>query len=121
MKINNIGFVMVLLMVLFTGCDKIEAPYLINKGPVEGGGGETGKRVILLEEFTGHACVNCPEAALLLNDLKTLYGEQLLVISVHAGFFAMPLGELTADYRTAAGTAINDYFGVTANPSGMVS
>lgn len=109
-------------MALWGSCDKVEEPFLINKGPVgSGGGGEAGKRVILVEEFTGHRCTNCPEAAVELANLKAQYGEQLLVVAIHAGFFAWPLDEFTADYQTEAGTAISDYFGLSSNPSGMVS
>ena len=121
MKRFNIYIMMLFTAGLFFSCDKVEEPYLINKGPVGSGGGETGKRVILVEEFTGHRCTNCPEAAIELANLKAQYGEQMLIIAVHAGFFAMPLGEFTADYRTDAGNTINDFFGVAANPSGMVN
>lgn len=121
MKTLRIFMMTLLAAAMFMGCDKVEEPYLVNKGPVGSGGGEVGKRVILVEEFTGHRCTNCPEAALELANLKALYGEQLLIVAVHAGWFATPLGEFTADYQTEAGTTINDYFGVQANPSGMVS
>ena len=122
MKTLRIFILTIMAAGLFFGCDKIEEPYLINKGPVGSGGGEAGKRVILVEEFTGHRCTNCPEAAIELANLKAQYGEQLLTIAVHAGFFAWPLGsEFPADYQTEAGTAINDFFGVQSNPSGMVS
>jgi thiol-disulfide isomerase/thioredoxin len=121
MKRLNIYIMMLLTAVLFFSCDKVDEPYLINKGPVGSGGGETGKRVILVEEFTGHRCTNCPEAAIELANLKAQYDDQMIIIAVHAGFSAMPLGEFTADYRTDAGNTLNDFFGVTANPSGMVS
>lgn len=107
---------------MFFGCDKVEEPFLINKGPAGSGGGETGKRVVLVEEFTGHYCTNCPEASLQLNTYKELYGDQMIVVAIHAGWVAYPYGgDYAADYQTTAGTTLNDYFGVNANPSGMVS
>lgn len=122
MKTIRIFLMTLLVAGMFLGCDKVEEPYLINKGPVGSSGGETGKRVVLVEEFTGHYCPNCPEASLQLQTYKALYGDQIIVIAIHAGWVAYTYGgDFTADYQTPAGTELNSYFGVSANPSGMVS
>jgi len=80
------------------------------------------ERVILLEEFTGHTCVNCPEATHLAHDLKETYGEQLLLLSIHAGELAEPSDSpFEADFRTAPGTAIYNEFAPIGVPTGMVN
>ncbi len=79
-------------------------------------------RVILLEEFTGHTCVNCPEATKLAHDLKQSYGEKLLLLSIHAGSLAEPSGApYEADFRTTPGTAIFNHFAPIGVPTGMVN
>jgi thiol-disulfide isomerase/thioredoxin len=42
-------------------------------------------RRVLLEDFTGHTCNNCPAAAVIAEGLQTFYGEdQLILVGVHA-------------------------------------
>lgn len=130
---KNIRYLFIVLIASFflITCDDIEAPYLI---PV--GGADTSEcpvpdfphihnpvKKVLLEDYTGHTCVNCPTAALLAHDLEESLGDQLVVIAVHAGFFAMPLGgDFDTDFRTEAGTTWDGFFGISAvgNPNGMV-
>jgi hypothetical protein len=124
-------FIFVLFLFILTSCDEIEEPYTI---PV--GGSDTTEcplpefphihdpvKRVLLEDYTGHTCVNCPTAANMAHELQTSLIDRLVIIGVHAGFFAMPLGgNYTADFRTEAGTAWDDFFGISkvGNPNGMV-
>ena len=79
-------------------------------------------RVVLLEEFTGHLCVNCPEATKLSNDLKETYGNKLLLLAIHAGDLAEPsTAPYDNDLRTTAGTSIYNYFAPIGVPTGMVN
>ncbi len=107
---------------LISACEKIDPPY---KETNEGGGGDTTAlvRKVLLEDYTGHQCVNCAGAAITSHELKELYKGQLVLMAVHAGPFAEPMPNtlFTADYRTEAGNQWNDYFGVQQYPSGMVN
>ena len=106
--------------IVITACDIIEEPYMSNPGG-NGSNGEVARKV-LLEEFTGHQCPNCPEGSSTAEALKELFGDQLIIISIHAGFFARTTApDFLADYRTAAGNEISAYFGVAYNPVGMVN
>lgn len=129
----RIAVILPLMVFLFSACDKIEEPYLVSTGTIDTAAcpapefpvtGNPVKRV-LLEDYTGHTCVNCPGAAVIAHDLKEQYGDQLVVIAVHAGFFAKPntSGNYTYDFRTTAGTAWDDQFGIgkIGNPNGMVN
>jgi hypothetical protein len=110
--------VSILLFVL--SCDKIEAPYK-NTGDF-GGGTEVTTRKVLLEDYTGHRCVNCPDAAKLAGELKALYGERLIIIGVHAGFFAAPAAPpFELDMRSEVGNAWNNHFNIQAYPSGLIN
>jgi hypothetical protein len=93
---------------------------------VEGRDYCNGNKKVLLEDYTGHGCNNCPEAAVIAHELKDFFCERVVIISVHAGYFAQPYlnGDslLSEDFNTEAGTAWDDYFGVSAmgNPNGLV-
>lgn len=115
----TLGFALTWL--LMTSCDKIEGPYT-EEIPVDTTSGEHQKR-ILLEDYTGHLCPNCPDAAVLAENLKNNFGNKLVVMAVHAGWFARSAGEFTADYTTAAGNEWDTFFGISnaGNPNGMVN
>lgn len=80
-------------------------------------------RRVLLEDFTGQRCVNCPTAHEIAHNLQEYYGDdKLITVAVHAGFFALPIGEpYNYDFRTEAGNAYESFFGVQTYPSGMVN
>jgi hypothetical protein len=121
------------------GCDKVDAPY--REEVVAPDFCSTGiddsipNKKVLVEDYTGHGCGNCPDAGIYLNDtLKPLYNHCLVVISVHAGFFAgtcpnalvclsmpnPPAGSFETDFNTVPGSAWNTFFGISGNPKGMV-
>jgi thiol-disulfide isomerase/thioredoxin len=116
MKKQKIFLIFSILSLLIVSCDKIDPPYTeaIQKP-------DTDKKV-LLEDFTGHKCVNCPSAHEIAHQLQDAYGkENLVVVAIHAGFFAETSSEpFTYDFRTEAGTAYESFFQVQAYPSGMV-
>ncbi|MCG3167732.1 MAG: hypothetical protein POELPBGB_03527 [Bacteroidia bacterium] len=118
----------------FSACDIIEPPY------TEGNGVDTvlcppqdfetvtnHTRKILVEDYTGHTCGNCPRAAETAASLINTYGEQVVVMAVHVGFFAQPKNNpdssYAADYRTEFGNELNTFFGNDAAglPNGMVN
>ena len=74
-------------------CDKVDAPYLehIQTYLDTTQTSDTSyKRIALLEDFTGHKCVNCPQAAQLAKNLQLAHKGQIVVVEIHAGFFAVP-------------------------------
>ncbi len=107
---------------VFAACDKIEEPYKNtgqNGDPVE----ETTRKV-LLEEYTGHTCVNCPRAAITASELKALYGDRLILLSVHVGPLAAPgLNPFTKDFRSDVGNAWDAFFSVSSSgvPLGIIN
>ncbi len=113
---------MILFMgLVFSGCDVIDPPYTENPNNDD----DTTEKVrkILLEDYTGFTCKNCPIAHSLANDLQSIYGSQLVVISIHAGGYAEPTDDHPYDFRTAAGDELDDFFGVSriGNPNGTVN
>ena len=123
-RVISILVIIAMAAFIFQACDKIEEPYLRNDGGHDPGDTTgTAVRKVLLEDYTGHKCVNCPGASFVGHELKAQYGEQLVLVAVHAGFFAEPnsTGLYTTDFRTDAGNEYFDFFQIIANPNGMVN
>ncbi len=80
-------------------------------------------RKVLIEDYTGHKCGNCPPAALALNGLHYKYGASVVPLAVHAGGFATTNINYPTDLRSAAGTDYDNTFGngVNGNPNGLVN
>lgn len=117
LKILSLFFAFI---VLFSACEKVSPPFKESNG---GGNDTTGVvKNVLLEDYTGHTCVHCPTAAVIAHNLKHLYGDRLIVMAVHAGYFADPHpGSLfDNDYRTPAGNEWNIFFGFQNYPSGLI-
>ena len=119
-----------IILVLFLGaiilpsCTKVDEPFYTVKAVAL----DTNTRTVLLEDYTGHTCVNCAPAAKSANALQEAYKGQVFVIGVHAGSFAKPdpthyVPYLTADYRCATGNEWYGYslFNIDQNPKGMVN
>jgi len=128
MKFAKTLLIAVLLVVLlFSSCDKIKAPYAlarhghITDTVVDWQDTVSPIKRILLEDYTGHKCPNCPAAATIAHSQEENYHGKLIVLAVHAGYYAIPgTGEFAADFRTTAGEEWNTDFLVSAYPSGMI-
>lgn len=123
MKIRYIIPFILLLATIFNSCDKVSLPFREKIDYC------SGNKKVLIEDYTGHGCVNCPEAAVELHNLNKALCEdtdRLVIIGVHAGFFAKPNFEnnplFAADFRTEAGNTWDSFFGNSAmgNPNGLV-
>lgn len=120
------------LLLLFAGCDIIEAPYLenpVSQLPADEQCIELANatqpfsdpitRKVLVEEMTGHKCGNCPEVGELIHDLKVNnFADEMIVMSIHSGALSTPSssGKYTSDFRTSEG---NDLYG-ELNPFDVV-
>lgn len=103
-------------------CDVVDDP-IKNNGSVTPIDTTQVLRKIVIEDFTGHQCKNCPKAAKQIKDLEALYGERIIGVGIHAGpsNFTGTSTDYPTDFRTPEGTAIYNFFGVYALPLGMVS
>lgn len=95
------------LSLLIMGCEEI--PPTLNPVDSNPGSGGSTFRKILIEEFSGVKCVNCPAGSEAIENLLTIYKDQLIPISIHAGFFAPPYAESKYDFRTADGNSLLSY------------
>lgn len=49
------------------------------------------KRSVLIEDFTGQNCPNCPTAHLYIEELEQQYGDAVIPVSIHAGGLSYPI------------------------------
>lgn len=88
--------------------------------PVE----ESGKASVLLTEFTGIGCVNCPKAAAEAERLKQSYGEQLVVVEMHAPSNPFTAAKKEYDYTCSASDKYYLRYGGTSStslPAGVIN
>lgn len=139
-KYYGVAALLPLLAVLLVQCDKIEGPvHQAQSSTVDttcdfAPDNSPARKKVLIEEFTGFLCGNCPIGSVYLNDtLKPQYGDSLIVISVHAGSFSVPCGNtgsvcpsgvpsgsFTTDFKCATGQDWFTQFGVSWYPVGIV-
>jgi len=119
MKNRILSVIIVVLVLLGISCDKVEQPYVTVKDITV----DSTKRKILLEDYTGAKCVNCPEASQVAMTLQDLYKGQVIAMAVHAGFYADPdpSGHYSVDYRVPEGVAWFNDFNLQFNPMGMIN
>lgn len=86
---------------------------------------DTVYRNVLVEDFTGHRCKNCPKATKAIKDMKDVMGDDLVVLAIHSGastFTAPNPPDYPTDFTTTEGDEIASWFGgVPAQPIGMVN
>lgn len=74
-------------------------------------------RTVLIEDFTGQRCVNCPNATEAIEQLIEQYGDSgVIAVGIHSG----PFGKSTS-LLTAEGDEYYNYWKVQEQPSGMVN
>jgi hypothetical protein len=105
MKAKYIAVILI-LAALFQACDKIEEPY-IKEGNVVWNG-----RKIIIYDFTGHKCGNCPRAHETVESLLGIYGEAIIPIAIHCTSFArVTVTDTTLPYHNDFRTDIGDFLG----------
>lgn len=75
-------------------------------------------RAILIEEFTGQNCTNCPDGHKAISDLTASLGDSVVAVGIHASDLAInpPLG-----LKTATGEAYYKNVGSPALPTGVIN
>ena len=145
--IKNLFLLIILIAAFNFGCDKIENPVIEKENvintdlyPGEGdyvipafGDYPSSTQNVLIEDFTGHRCGNCPTAATIAHELKEEYPGQVFVASIHSSlppYFFQSVSEegdpeypeYSHNFRTEAGDQYPlDIDGFIGNPVGMIN
>ena len=119
MKNSSLFIFSIFVAFTFAACDEITGPYTEEVNVTEGG------RKILLEDFTGHECGNCPYGGLEAIKLDSIYKGRVIVVATHCSFFAdtNKNGKFSYNFKTAVGDELDQFFNIeTAGlPKGMVN
>lgn len=90
MKLKNILYALTIpfLLSAFASCSDIdENERLIYVEPEQSG------RRVLVEDFTGQMCINCPKATELVGQLQEEYGhDSIIAVAIHSGPLSIPVG-----------------------------
>jgi hypothetical protein len=121
---------LILLIILYsiiyitTSCEKITPPFKQSVIPDDSDDTEIYVQKVLIEDFTGAKCGNCPKAHDKIEELKALYKGKIISIAIHSGDFAKPnlppYTTYTYDFRTTIGNELTDFFHPDF-PSGLIN
>lgn len=116
MKVLNI-FVLIMIAWLFNSCSYLdESERFIDVNLA------SAKRAVLIEDFTGQRCVNCPDASLEIEKLQEQYGEEnIIAVSIHSGPLAVWPTKQTTGLRTELGDTYYDYWKVEMEPAALIN
>lgn len=124
MKINHI-IKAIILSGFLTGlcsCDDVKPDdRYIDCGEI------TVERAVLLEDFTGQQCLNCPQAHKTIKELEAQYGEdKVIAVSIHCGEFGYSktktnFSKGNVGLMTEEGNAILETYGITSFPMGSIN
>ncbi len=144
MKLANIIFSSLFFVVVLASisCDRIEHPVVDHSNDLDWslfpGGDSTDynwpiwttntntQQNVLLEDYTGHTCTNCPAAAVIGKGLEDANPNRVFVTSIHAStgsaFQEVAPPEFLQDFRTEAGNDyVNEIPSFFGNPSGAIN
>lgn len=102
-------------------CDVIDQPF---KGTIADTTSTAQLRNVLIEDFTGHRCKNCPKASKAIKDLEDAFGrDRVIGLAIHAGpgNFTGVTTDYPTDFTTQGGKEIQNFFGTNFLPVGMVN
>ena len=107
--------ILTLAALMMASCDEVDPQdRLIYVEPPEV------SRAVLIEDFTGQYCVNCPRATEEIERLIEEYGDTTVIaVAIHSGPFSKSQGEYTPLY-TAQGDEYFSHWGLSAQPVGLV-
>ncbi len=115
------------LMLLAISCDKIEGPYIVTDTDEEitvqfpDLDLSTVYRKVLIEEYTGHRCPNCPTGHEKLDELLARFGDTLIPICIHATSLAQPTTEFPDNLMTEVGTQLANDYQIDGIPAAIIN
>lgn len=126
---KRLSLIILASVLLFAGCDKIEGPYYTTRQHEDVSvvfpelDRASVHKKILIEEFTGHRCTNCPEAHDVLASLHDLYKDTLIIVGIHSTVLANPAPNagMPYDFRTPVGNELTKHFDIGSLPKAIIN
>lgn len=82
---------------------------------------EPAQRVVLLEDFTGQRCVNCPKGAEVIEQLQQTYGDNFVAVGIHGGPLGFKGNATTLGLATDLGDEYYNHWNLEYQPVGLVN
>lgn len=70
---------------------------------------------VLIEDFTGMLCVNCPDAAKEIAEIQAVFQNRIVPVAIHP-----ELPQLAGELANELGTTYAQHYGIESLPKGMV-
>jgi hypothetical protein len=99
------------LALFMFSCSEWEQPV-----PIPDSGGIKSERVILIEEFTGASCTNCPAGSAELKAILDKYPDNVVVVGLHSKFLSAPADPADPNLFTDDAENIEIFLGRGAKP-----
>ena len=76
---------------------------------------------VLIEDFTGQRCVNCPNASEIIESLQEQYGaENVIAVGIHSGPFSKTMTNQPFPLWTETGDYYYNSWNIDAQPTGVI-
>ena len=116
MKSRHLFHYLCALLLLLAACDHIDEDerYIYVKPAAV-------QRTVLIEDFTGQGCVNCPKATEVITQLEEQYPDGVIAVAIHCGPFARSATGTRYPLGTDEGDAYYQHWNFDRQPIGMVN
>ena len=121
-NIQHLFFIVACAMIVcFSGCEKVNDPYFTTDPEPNVPLFADSVKKVLLEDYTGIRCLNCPAAARLAEEIAKGARNRVIVMAVHAGGMSDPRPPFTMDLRCNEGNTYYTDFGLGGTPVGLIN
>ncbi len=97
---------------IILSCEEVGPSVNLSGGGTGNNTGDTSnQRVVLLEEFTAVACINCPKGHEIIEELLDSFPGRIEVVEIHSGDLAEPINDNDPDFRSQDADDLTSYLG----------
>jgi hypothetical protein len=116
-KLNIIAILLGLVAIVTTSCSNVdEDERFVYVRPA------SVSRAVLVEDFTGQRCVNCPNANDVIHQLQEQYGDSnVIAVGIHSGPLGFKGNSRYVGLATTLGDEYYTHFGAEYQPVGMIN
>ena len=101
----SVVFMVSMVSMVFSSCSNISDDERLTTIYIEP---QPGQRIVLIEDFTGQACVNCPNATDAIHEIQKVFSDSVVAVAIHSG----PMGvEKDGKYKGVAYEGLMNTFG----------
>lgn len=106
----------IIIGLLLTACSHIaedERLIYVKPAPVA--------RCVLLEDFTGQRCINCPKGSEVIEQLQEEYGDAVIAVGIHGGPLGFKGSSTLVGLATEVGDEYYNHWQLEYQPVGLVN